>query len=307
MTLSPSQGLVAVIVLNWNRREDTLACLRSLGRLDYPELLLLLVDNGSTDGTSEAVRRDFPGVEVLQLEANLGFADGNNAGIRRALELGADYVLVLNNDVEVDPASVTELVAEARTRPGAGALTPKILYFEPPDLIWFAGASFDPRSGYNGRQRGYRERDDGRFDQVVETDRVCGAAMLVPRPVLEQVGVFDGELFAYSEDTDWSLRARAAGYRLYVVPASKVWHKISVSSGGESSPTTLYYGLRNTIAVCERHAPLGPVGTWRRRLVLVVAHVVQALLSDRKREGLAAVAEGWRDLRAGRFGQRSSR
>jgi GT2 family glycosyltransferase len=303
----PQQSLVAVIVLSWNRREDTLACLRSLARVDYPRLLLLVVDNGSTDGTAAAVGREFSGVEVLQLEANLGFADGNNAGIRRALELGADHVLVLNNDVEVDPAFVTGLVAEAISQPDAGALTPKILYFEPPDLIWFAGASFDPRSGYNGRQRGYREHDDGRFDQVVETDRVCGAAMLVPRAVLERVGVFDGALFAYSEDTDWSLRAREAGYRLYVVPASKVWHKISVSSGGESSPTTLYYGLRNTIAVCERHAPLGPAGTWRRRLVLLAAHVVQALLSNRKREGLAAVAQGWRDLRAGRFGQRSSR
>ena len=83
--------------------------------------------------------------------------------------------------------------------------------------------------------------------------------MLVPRQVLEEVGVFDPELFFYSEDTDWSLRAREAGYRHYVVPASKLWHKVSVTSGGENSPTTLYYGIRNTIAVCERHAPLGAV------------------------------------------------
>ena len=90
--------------------------------------------------------------------------------------------------------------------------------------------------------------------------------MLVPREVLEKVGVFDPELFFYSEDTDWSLRAHEAGYRHYVVPASKLWHKVSVTSGGENSPTALYYGMRNTIVVCERHAPLGTVGTWRRRL-----------------------------------------
>ena len=227
--------------------------------------------------------------------------------MRRALELGADYVLVLNNDVEVDPAFVSALVEEAGRRPDAGALCSKILYADPSDLIWFAGASFDPRSGYNGRQRGYREKDDGRFDEVVETDRACGAAMLVPRAVLEKVGVFDPELFCYSEDTDWSLRAREAGYRHYVVPASKVWHKVSASSGGESSPTTLYYGIRNTIAVCERHAPLGRVGTWRRRSILLAAHLAQAGLSSRKREGLAAVAQGWRDVRAGRFGQRPSK
>ena len=89
--------------------------------------------------------------------------------------------------------------------------------------------------------------------------------MLVPREVLEKVGLFDPELFAYSEDTDWSLRAREDGYRHYVVPASSVWHKVSAASGGESSPTALYYDLRNALVVAERHAPLGALGTWRRR------------------------------------------
>ncbi len=297
---------MAVVVLSWNGREDTLACLRSLSAVDYPGLLTIVVDNGSTDGTSAAVRAAFPGVELVHTATNLGFAEGNNVGMRRALELGAAYVLVLNNDVEVDPGFVRALVEEAGRRPWAGALCSKILYADPPDLIWFAGASFDPRSGYNGRQRGYRERDDGRFDEVVETDRACGAAMLVPRRVLEEVGVFDPELFFYSEDTDWSLRAREAGYHHYVVPASRLWHKVSVTSGGENSPTTLYYGLRNTIEVCERHAPLGRAGTWRRRLVLLAAHLAQALLSNRKRDGALAVAQGWRDLRARRFGQRSA-
>ncbi len=304
----PADGsaLVAVVVLSWNGREDTLACLRSLAAVDYPELVTIVVDNGSTDGTSAAVRSEFPGAELVRTERNLGFAEGNNVGMRRALELGAAFVLVLNNDVEVDPGFMRALVDEAGRRAGAGALCSKILYADPPDLIWFAGASFDPRSGYNGRQRGYRERDDGRFDEVVETDRACGAAMLVPRGVLEEIGLFDRELFFYSEDTDWSLRARDAGYRHYVVPASRLWHKVSVTSGGENSPTTLYYGLRNTIEVCERYAPLGRLGTWRRRLVLLAAHLVQALLSSRRREGVLAVVQGWRDLRARRFGQRGT-
>jgi GT2 family glycosyltransferase len=302
---SPAEA-VAVVVLSWNGREDTLACLASLAKVDAPGLITIVVDNGSTDGTSDAVREAYPDVELVRTEKNLGFAEGNNVGMRKALELGAAYVLVLNNDVELDPGFVRELVEEGRRRPDAGALCSKILYFDPPDLIWFAGASFDPRSGYNGRQRGYRDHDDGRYDDVVETDRACGAAMLVPRKVLEEVGVFDPELFFYSEDTDWSLRAHAAGYRHYVVPASKLWHKVSVTSGGENSPTTLYYGIRNTIAVCERWAPLGTFGTWRRRSTLLAAHLVQAGLSSRKREGLAAVWQGWGDVRAGRFGQRST-
>ena len=306
-THQASERLVAIVVLSWNGREDTLGCLGSLSGVVYRPLLSIVVDNGSTDGTSTAVADAYPDVHVVRSETNLGFAEGNNVGIRRALELGAAYVLVLNNDVEVDPHFVTALVDEAKMRPDAGALCSKILYFDPPDMIWFAGASFDPRSGYNGRQRGYGERDDGRFEQVVETDRACGAAMLVSRAVLEQVGVFDRDLFFYSEDTDWSLRARGAGYRHYVVPASKLWHKISVTSGGENSPTTLYYGLRNTLEVCERWAPLGVAGTWRRRLLLLAAHAGQAALSQRKREGLRAVADGWHDFRRRRFGQRPAR
>jgi GT2 family glycosyltransferase len=182
-----------------------------------------------------------------------------------------------------------------------------MLFYDPPDLVWFAGASFDPKAGYNGRQRGYRERDDGRFDALVETERACGAAMLVPRAVFEQVGLFDADLFAYAEDTDWSLRAREAGYRIYVVPRGRVWHKVSVASGGESSPATLYYDTRNTIEVCERHAPLGALAGARRRALIVAAHLAQALRSSRRREGLAAVLEGYRDQRAGRLGQRRLR
>ncbi len=302
-----AEGPVAVVVLSWNGRADTLAALASLAAATYPELVPIVVDNGSSDGVGEALAAAFPAVEVIRSEQNLGFAEGSNVGIRRALERGAGHVLLLNNDVEVDPTFVGALVEEARRRPDAGALCSKVLYLDPPDLIWFAGASFDPRSGYNGRQRGYRERDDGRFDEVVETDRACGASMLVPRAVLEQVGLFDPELFAYSEDTEWSLRAHRAGYRHYVVPASRVWHKISGASGGESSPTTLYYNLRNTLEVCERYAPLGPLGNARRTAVLVAAHVAQALLASNRRAGLAAVWQGYRDQRAARLGQRSLR
>ncbi len=294
--------MVAAVVLSWNRREDTLACLHSLA--GEPALSVIVVDNASTDGTADAVRAEFPAVELIVNDANLGFSAGNNVGMRRALELGADWVLVLNNDVEVEPGFLAPLLDEGARRPEAAALSPKILFAEPADMIWFAGASYDPRRGYNGRQRGYGQRDDGRFDDLWQTDRVCGAAMLVPRAVLERDGLFDEDLFAYYEDTDWSLRARG---RLLVVPASRVHHRVSAASGGESSPTTLYYGTRNALAVCERHAPLGLTGTWRRRIVLVSAHLVQAALSNRRREGVAAVLSGWRDFRGGRFGPRDPR
>lgn len=294
---------VAVVVLTWNGREDTLACLRSLAQVDYPSLRVIVVDNASKDGTAEAVENEFPEVELVRSEANLGYAGGMNLGLRRALDGGADYALVLNNDVEVDPRFVSALVEEAERRPDAGALCSKVLFADRPELVWYAGATFDPTRGYNGRITGYRQPSE-RFATVAETDRAAGTAMLVPRPALERVGFFDESLFAYNEDTDWSLRARALGYTLLVVPESKVWHKVSLSSGGENSPTTLYYGLRNTLAVCERHAPLGRVGTWRRRVVVLAVHLLQAVRSRQRRAGMGAVLEGWRDWRHGRFGPR---
>jgi GT2 family glycosyltransferase len=297
--------LVVAVVLTWNGRSDTLACLAALEASTYDALRVIVVDNGSTDGTAEAVAAAHPDVEVVRSEVNLGFAGGNDLGLQRALTLGADHALVLNNDVELEPAAITALVEAAERLPSAGAVNPKILFADPPGRIWFAGARFDPRRGYNGRQRGYGRPDGPDYDTLVETDRICGAAMLVPRAVLDQVGDFDERLFLYSEDTDWSLRARAAGHRLYVVPDAVAVHRVSAAAGGESSPATLYYGVRNTLVVCEAHAPLGRVGTVRRRLVLLAAHLLQALLSGRRRAGVRAVLAGWRDARAGRLGPRS--
>jgi GT2 family glycosyltransferase len=304
---SPGNGgpRVAIVVLTWNGRDDTLGCLASLRAVEHEPLDVIVVDNGSGDGTAEAVREGFPEVELVRSEENLGFAGGNDLGIRHALERGADHVLVLNNDVEVEPGFVGALVEEAGRRPDAGALCSKILYFEPRDRIWFAGASFDPRRGY-GRHVRYREPDDPAETEPSETDRACGAAMLVPRAVLEQVGDFDPELFIYAEDTEWSLRARKAGKRHWVVPRSRIYHKVSVTSGGENMPTPLYYGTRNTLVVCERHAPLGRFGTWRRRALVVAANLAQALTSPKRAESLRAVRDGWADFRRGRLGKRGA-
>ena len=297
-----AQPLVAVIVLSWNGREDTLSCLASLRDVDYEPLKVVVVDNGSVDGTAEAVRSEFPDVELVRNERNLGFAGGANAGMRRALELGAEHVLVLNNDTEVDPGFVAALVDEAARRPDAAALCSKVLFRDPPDRIWWAGAEYDPRRGHQITPRGYGEADGPRFEAVEETGRACGAAMLVPRAALERIGEFDEDLFAYYEDVEWSLRAREAGMRVYVVPGSRVWHRVSAASGGYASPLTLYYGARNAVATAERHAPLGRLGSWRRRAVTLGAHLAQAVRGRTGGEGLRAAWRGWRDGTRRRLG-----
>ena len=171
---------VCIVVLAWNRRADTLECLRSLARVAEPEIRVILVDNASSDGTVEAARQEFPRIELIETGENLGYTGGNNVGIRRALDLGAEYVLILNNDTVVAPESVRELLAVASRSERIGFVSPKIYFMDPPDRIWFAGARFCTWCGY-GRMVGYREKDRARYDRVREIDRPCGCAMLVSR------------------------------------------------------------------------------------------------------------------------------
>lgn len=294
---------VAVVVLSWNRKQTTLACLRSLGDVTYEPLSIICVDNGSTDGSLDAVEAAFPSVNVVRLHKNHGFAGGMNRGIRAALANGAESILTLNNDMTVEPGFIGPLVEVLGHDPAAGAACSQILFADGSERIWYAGARWRARRGYQGRHLHYRESALPRATAAFVTDRACGGAMLAPRTAWERVGLLDEDLFAYGEDVDWSLRAREKGLQVLVVPASVVRHEVSASTGGESSPSTIYYGLRNGLAVAEKRAPLGFAGTHLRRLEALAANLAQAVLfSPRRLAALGAVYRGWRDLRKGRLG-----
>ncbi len=221
---------VSIIVLSWNGRSDTLECLRSLSDVDYPRYEVVVVDNASTDGTVEAVRREFPGVQVIRNDSNLRYAGGNNVGIREALGRGADCVLLLNNDTVVDRMFLRELVSGFSAVPGAGIAGPMILYHADPRRIWYAGGEIDWWGGWL-RHTGIRLYDDGRFDGPHETSYVSGCCLLMRRNVIEKIGLLDESYFIYGEDADWCIRARRAGYPSIVVPSARIWHKVSASSG----------------------------------------------------------------------------
>jgi GT2 family glycosyltransferase len=293
---------VAVVVLTHNGRADTLDCLDSLERSDWSALSVIVVDNGSLDGTAAAVAERHGEVCVLRQEQNLGFAEGNNVGIRHALETGADHVLLLNNDTTIAPDTISRCVETARRHPDAGAVCPVIHFAEPAESIWYAGAVFDPRRARSGRMLGYREVDHGQFDTSTVTDRAVGAAMLMPRSVLAEVGLLDADLFFLYEDVDWSLRARHAGRRIYLAPSARVWHRVSATAGGEHSPTIAYYDTRNHLTVCRRHAPLSGVASLRRELAILLVHLAGARRARRRLAYLAAVLRGWCDGRRGRLG-----
>ena len=250
------------------------------------------------------VEREFPAVELVRTGANLGFAGGCNVGIRRAFDRGAEWVLLVNNDAVAEPGISDALARAATARPDAGLLACKVL-FEDGGLVMYAGASFNAWLGYSGRRTGFGGPD--RYHELRDVARADGAAMAISRMAVERVGLLDERLFAYVEDVDLSLRARAAGFGVIFVPDAVVRHRGSASTGGAASTTNMYYSTRNTIAVVERVRPLPPGLRALRRGVVVGAHFAQSLSHPDRRAAAGAVLEGWRDGRAGRFGQRSSR
>jgi GT2 family glycosyltransferase len=296
----------AIVVLSWNGRQDTLACLRSTRVVARDDVHVVCVDNGSTDGSPEAIRQEHPEVDLLEMDRNLGFSGGNNVGIRHAFDQGARWVVLLNNDAVIAPDAIEAFARAARDHPGAGILAGKVYFRDPPDRVWFAGQRFNALIGYSGRPRGYGRRDGPRYGRIDSTDRAVGTLMAVSRPAIDAAGLLDEQLFAYVEDVDWSLRVRTAGFEVLFVPSARAWHTVGGSTGGEYGSThTLYYGVRNTVVVCERHHPLGRVGTPLRRAAILLSYL--ALVPPRRpwREALRAVLDGFRDARSGQLGARA--
>ncbi len=249
--------LVYIIVLNYNRKDDTLECLESLFRMDYPNCKVLVVDNASSDGTAEAVRKGYPGAETLENEKNLMYSGGNNEGIKLALARGAEWVLLLNNDTVADGRLLTEMLKAAGMRPDAGVIGPMIYYYSSKgsghEIVWYAGGIVKPWMGLTAH-RGLREEDTGRYGRVEDTDYVTGCAMLVSRACFGKVGLLDTSYGMYAEDADFCLRARRAGFGLVFAPGGKVWHKISMSAGGEFSPRKTRLKIKSNLRLFARFA-----------------------------------------------------
>lgn len=246
---------VAIVVLNWNGADDTLACLDSLAALTYPNFEVVVMDNGSTDDSASLIRMSFPKIRLIETGANLGFAEGNNVGIRAALEAGADYVLLLNNDTIVAPDLLEAFAEAAAHNPDGGMFSAKIYYHAEPTKLWYAGAKW-LSSKQCFEHVGIGEIDYGkRYEAIAETDYASGCALFVSAVVIGKLGLMDPKFFLTYEETDWCYRARAAGYRVLFVPSAKVWHKVSASFGGVESPLQLYFYSRNILLWAERHIP----------------------------------------------------
>jgi GT2 family glycosyltransferase len=280
---------VFAVVVNWNGGCSNLACIASLLADGIDADRIVFVDNGSRDGSLEAVQERHPGLRFVRNAQNLGFGEGANAGARLALQGGARAVFFVNNDVVLRPPVLQRLLAGLARHPGAGVVGPRVLYEHDPGTVWSAGGELTWRVNLTSlRGHGRRDAEPWRADRQV--DYIAGCALLATREVLESVGLFDAALFAYMEDVDLCLRARSAGFGVRVLGEASVLHALSRSTGGGYSPRRKYMTGVNSVWFLRSHGrPLRWASFWLFDVLSLPLVFLAALPSGR---GKAVLAKG---------------
>lgn len=293
---------IVTIILNTNRRDDTLACIASLIANDYPNHHIIVLDNASSDGSAAAIAERFPQVEIIHLQANRGYAGNNNVGIAAAIEQGADWVFVLNEDTILAPDCLSQMIDAAQQHDHIGVVGPMVYHHNEPHTIQSAGGRLD--RFWVSHHIAENEPDTGQFAAPRRVDWISGCAILVHRDVVRQTGSLDERFFYYWEETEWCLRATRAGWNILHVPAAKLWHK-GVQRDYNPNPSVTYYNTRNRLLMLAKHrAPLLP---WVGVLVDTVRTLTSWTLKPRwrhMREHRNAMWQGVADFLRRRWGMR---
>ena len=244
-----SQPLVSIITVNFDTPEVTAEMLRSLSAVKYPNLEVIVVDNASPKNSSIYLKHEFPFITHISCPENLGFAGGNNVGLHFAK---GEYLFFVNNDTELTPNLIGELVDYLQKNPKCGMVCPKIKYHFMPDTIQYAGAiGLHPLTSRSS-DIGYLQKDDGTFDNTRITDLPNGAAIMIPASALEKAGEMSEIFFLYYEELDWAARFKRQGYEIHYDGKAEIYHKESVSTGKNSAFKT-YYLYRNRLLYIRRN------------------------------------------------------
>lgn len=273
MTTTPR---VSIVTVNYNGLAYTRALLQTLEKLTYPNVEVIVVDNASPREDASVLQTEFPWIRYVANPLNEGFAGGNNRGFEIAT---GDYYLMLNNDTEVPPGFLEPLVARFQSDPKIGVVCPKLLYFEQPDIIQYAGYTpIHPITG-RGHGIGYLEKDKGQYNQACVTARAHGAAMMVSKVAFNKVGPMFEDYFLYYEEMDYNASITRAGFTTWYEPGSYVFHKESMSVGADS-PMKTYYLSRNRLLYVRRQTPMPwlPLAVSYHLLVAVPKATLQLML-----------------------------
>jgi GT2 family glycosyltransferase len=296
---------IAIVIVNWNGLRDTSVCLASVKELVPPKgyaVKTYVVDNGSTDDSVAIISKKYPWVTVLATGSNLGFTGGNNAGMKRAMDEGADFLWLVNNDTILDPHAAD--LVRAFDDDSIGIAGSKIYFapgheyhkdrYAPKELghvFWYAGGHIDWDNMY-ASHRGVDEVDHGQYDTPEVTPFVTGCSFMIRSLVAKRIGLLDEHFYLYLEDLDWCLRAKKAGFTLRYYPKSVMWHVNAGSSGGPGNPLHGYYMTRNRLLVGMRYAPI-------RTKIALVRESLRKLMGDSKPEERQAI----RDAFMGKWGK----
>jgi GT2 family glycosyltransferase len=291
---SPPLPRVAAVVVNYNGREVTLQALASLRRMTYPGFDLVVVDNGSTDGSFEAIAAAFPDVEQIRVEVNRGSSGGYARGFRHAFEQGYDYVLLLNNDIEVDPEMLTELVRVAESDPTIGCVGPKCYFYGERERLWSAGGILRFRESIT-RERGYGEIDRGQFERDEEVDYVNGCAILIRRAAAEAAGMWDSIFYICVDDADFCTRVKRHGFRCLYAHRAVLYHMVAFTTGGYSPGRNFQFGRSGAIYVRRYAKPWN----WLTYLAWNAAAFPVAWLREARKKNQAAVVAKVKGIREG--------
>lgn len=244
---------IYIILLNWNGFSDTLECLESLQKINYPNYDVVVVDNHSTSDDVKIIKEKFGDFvkEIIVSEDNLGFSGGNNLGIQYSLNDGADFILLLNNDTTVEPDFLGKLLDVFSRNENVGISAPQINYFDTPKIVWTVGGKV---SKIRGSGFAYSDKNESEIDKnEKEVTFASGCCLLIKKEVFEKIGYLDEKFFLYVEDTDFCFRTSKAGYKIIVSPNSKIYHKIGHSVSEDLKQIPLYYTTRNRLFFAKKN------------------------------------------------------
>ncbi len=285
MTKDNAQPLVSIITINYNEAAVTLDMLASLEQLTYSNYEVIVVDNASPNEKPDIIKERYPTVQLIKSATNLGFAGGNNLGVKVAQ---GEFLLFVNNDTIVPADFLEPLVKTLQEDTAIGMVSPKIKFHWNPTLIQYAG--YSPMNHWTIRNNsiGYHQKDDGKYDTPGETASIHGAAMMVPKKVVDEVGMMAELYFLYYEEHDWAEMIKRAGYKIYYQPKSYILHKESLATG-KFSPLKTYYIARNRIVFARRNF---------KKTQLIVSMIFQVAVSIPKNTLLFLFKREFKHLKA---------
>ena len=294
------EPFVHIILVNFNGLADTIACINSVEKINYTNYKIVVVDNASSDESVTMLSELYGDkIKLIGLNENIGFAGGNNVGIKYALEQETDYVLLLNNDTEVEPDFLKELIKTSNSDNEIGAVGGKINYFAEKNKIWFVGGKINSFLGKT-EHIGVNEIDNNQYNENIECEYITGCLMLVKRDVLENVGLMPEDYFLYYEETEWCTQIRKKGYKLVVNPKALIYHKVSSSTQKISNIVSYYYDRNSYYFVMNNFGVIQKVFMYTYKRIFLMAKYIRFI---QDKEKISYIKSAYRDIKMKEMGK----